>query len=270
MGLFSLSRTSTLVVAVLPLLAASGAHAQGGLTFPAPGVVCDTVGRSCFDSSGPSAVLTQQQFGERAADRVARNAARADSRDFRLSTGQTCILAKRTCYDDGWNQTNVAVKLTQRLFGTSGGGTAISGDTSGGDKPVVRDTGFCTLSRGGLSVFDGSCNLKQVVREGQNTFVVTLRGGSRYVFRQAGSGYAVTDDSGRTWPATFVDRGRSGVFRFGDYKLVATQNTSAGGLAPDSSGRPSGANPASGGTMNKQEATGEALGNLLKAIFSRP
>jgi hypothetical protein len=263
MRLLAFVRVSALVVAALPLLATAEARAQSGLTFPSPGVVCDTAGRSCYDSSGPSAVLTQEVFGERAADRVARNAARADSRDFRLSTGQACILAKRTCYDDGWNQTNVAVKLTQRLFGSTGGGT--SGGSA--DKQVVRDSGFCALTRGGMSVFDGPCNLKQVVREGQNTFVVSLRNGSRYVFRQVGSGYSVSDDSGRTWPASFVDKGQSGVFRFGDYKLVATQRSSTGGATSGSSGMNAGSGSNS---TTKQEATGEALGNLLKAIFSNP
>ncbi|MFM9086938.1 MAG: hypothetical protein ACKOPT_02100 [Cyanobium sp.] len=55
------------------------------------------------------------------------------------------------------------------------------------------------------------------------------------------------------WPATFVDHGNSGVFRFGDYKLVATQ---------DSLSRPAAATPSSGA------ATGEALGSFLKALFT--
>ncbi|MFM9046844.1 MAG: YcgJ family protein [Cyanobium sp.] len=227
------------------------ANAQTGLTFPSPGVVCDQAGRACYDSYGPSAGYTQENFGPEAAERLARNMDRAGSRDFRLSTGQACIIAKRTCYDDGWSQTNVAGGLTKRLFGSVP--SSSSSGNFGDDKRVIRDSGLCSLSRGGDAVFDGPCQLKQVIRDGLNTFVVQLQNGNRYVFKQAGSGYTISDGFGGSWPATFVDHGNSGVFRFGDYKLVATQ---------DSLSRPASTTPSSGA------ATGEALGSFLKALFT--
>lgn len=242
----------------LPLLGPSGARAQAGLTYPNLGVVCDAAGPACYDSKGPSVDLTEQVFGEKAANRLARNLMNADSRDFRLSTGQACVIAKRTCFDDGWGQRNVATKLTQRVFGASSGA---SGSSLGDDKRVIREAGTCTLSRSEETVFDGPCQLKQVVRDGQNTFVITLDNGKRYVFQQAsGGGYSITDGFGGTWPATFTDKGQKGVFRFGDYKLVARQSSASSSGSSGSGSRP----------QTKEEATGEAFGNLLKTIFSKP
>ena len=239
----------------LPLVGTTGARAQAGLTYPNPGVVCDAAGPACYDSKGPSVDVTEQVFGQKAANRLTRNLVNADSRDFRLSTGQACILAKRTCFDDGWSQRNVATKLTQRVFGTSSGGSISN------DRNVIRDSGTCTLSRSGETMFDGPCQLKQVVRDGQNTFVITLENGKRYVFKQAeAGGYSISDGFGGTWPATFTDKGEKGVFRFGDYKLVARQNASASYGSSGSGSRP----------QTKEEATGEAFGNLLKTIFSKP
>lgn len=235
----------------IPLAWTPEANAQAGLTFPKPGVVCDSAGPVCYDSSGPSAGWTEEIFGAKAAKRLVRNLEGASSRDFRLSTGQACIIAKRTCYDDGWSQTNVASGLTKRLFGSAP--SSSSSGSFGEDKRVMRDSGLCSLSRGGEAVFDGPCQLKQVVRDGLNTFVVQLQNGNRYVFNQTGGGYAISDGFGGSWPATFVDHGNSGVFRFGDYKLVATQ---------DSLSRPAAATPSSGA------ATGEALGSFLKALFT--
>lgn len=252
----SLVLGGALLSVALPLLGHSAARAQAGLTYPNPGVVCDAAGPACYDSKGPSVDLTEQVFGRRAAYRLARNLVNSDSRDFRLSTGQACILAKRTCFDDGWSQRNVANKLTQRVFGASSGGDSLSDD-----KKVIRDAGTCRLTRSGETMFDGACQMKQVLRDGQNTFVITLENGNRYVFKQAaGGGYSISDGFGGTWPATFTDKGQSGVFRFGDYKLVARQSSGSSSSSSGSGSRP----------QTKEEATGEAFGNFLKAIFSNP
>ena len=252
MRLPALSLGGALLALTLPVALAPQAGAQTGLTFPNPGVVCDPAGRTCYDSYGPSAGLTQENFGPEAAESLARNMQGASSRDFRLSTGQACIIAKRTCYDDGWSQTNVAGGLTKRLFGSAP--SSSSSGSFGDDKRVMRDSGVCSLSRGGDAVFDGPCQLKQVIRDGFNTFVVQLQNGNRYVFKQAGGGgYTISDGFGGSWPATFVDHGNSGVFRFGDYKLVATQ---------DSLSRPADTTSSTGA------AAGEALGSFLKALFT--
>jgi hypothetical protein len=49
---------------------------------------------------------------------------------------------------------------------------------------------------------------------------------------------------------TFIDHGNTGIFRFGDYKLVATQENSNRNT-----------------TSNRDAAVGNALGNLLNTLF---
>ncbi|MEN9768347.1 MAG: hypothetical protein RLZZ32_2307, partial [Cyanobacteriota bacterium] len=58
----------------------------------------------------------------------------------------------------------------------------------------------------------------------------------------------IRDGFGGTWPVTFIDHGNTGIFRFGDYKLVATQENS-------------------NRNSNRDAAVGNALGNLLNALF---
>ena len=237
--------TARLAAACLPVIAASAALAQPvGITYPRQGTVCDSAGQVCYDSYGPSVAITGEYFGQRAASQLSRNLSQSNSRDFRLSSGQACSVARRTCWNDGWSATRVATGLTQHLFGGSGGGGMRPGQAQ-----VSRDRGLCSLSRAGQRVFDGSCQLKQVMQGGQSRYEVRLENGNRYVFEQQGSGFLIRDGFGGSWPVTFVDHGNTGIFRFGDYKLVATQQNA---LRP----------PA-----NRDAALGNALGNLLNSLF---
>ena len=221
---------------------ATAVHAQpSGLTYPRMGVVCDAVGRACYDSYGPSVSITSEVYGQKAANQLMRSLNTSSSRDFRLSTGQACNVDRRTCWNDGWNERVVAPGLTQQLFG--GGGLRP------GQGQVARDTGICSLSRNAQRVYDGPCLLKQVMQGGQNRYEVQLQNGNRYIFQQLGGRFEIRDGFGGVWPVTFVDHGQTGVFRFGDYKLVATQQRSQSGYVP------------------RNEAVGNALGNLLNTLF---
>lgn len=238
--------TAALVAIAIPLLAQGAATAQPtGLAYPQQGVVCDSVGQVCYDSYGPSIGITQINYGQRAANNLQLNLSQTNNRDFRLSTGQACSVSQRLCWDDGWGQRTIAPGLTQQLFGTSNAGV------QPGRPQVVRDSGLCSLSRGGQRVYDGPCQLKQVMQGNENRYVVQLQNGNRYVFVRQGSSYTISDGFGGNWPVSFVDHGPTGVFRFGDYKLVATQN---------SGGRPA---------PSQSEAVGNAIGNLLNSLFSR-
>ena len=223
-------------------LGATAVQAQPtGLSYPRSGVVCDAYGRACYDSYGPSISITNEVYGQKAANQLMRSLSTSNSRDFRLSTGQACNVARRTCWNDGWSERVVAPGLTQQLFGGSG--------LRPGQAQVARDTGLCSLSRSAQRVYDGPCQLKQVMQGGQNRYEVQLQNGNRYVFQQQGGSFEIRDGFGGVWPVTFVDHGKTGVFRFGDYKLVATQRGSQPGYAPSNS------------------AVGNALGNLLNALF---
>jgi hypothetical protein len=223
------------------LIGGSAIAQPSGLSYPRAGVVCDAMGQTCYDSYGPSIGITGDVYGNQAAKRLTKSLSQTSSRDFRLSTGQACSVARRTCWDDGWSERTIANGLTRQLFGSN---------VRPGQAQVARDTGLCSLSRNSQRVFDGPCLLKQVRQGGQNRYEVQLQNGNRYVFQQMNGGFEIRDGFGGTWPVTFVDHGNTGIFRFGDYKLVATQqnyNRSA--------------NP------NHDAAVGNALGNLLNALF---
>ena len=224
-------------------LAGISASAQSkGISYPKAGIVCDQVGHVCYDSYGPSIGITKIYFGQYAADRLTRNFSSADSNDFRLSSGQACSISKRTCWDDGWSENNVARGLTKQLFG--------SNNSTNNSRQVSTDDGQCKLKKGSKTVYEGSCELKQVSRGERNRYVITLGNGNKYVFRSSdGNTYTISDSSGETWPVKFEDHGPKGVFRFSNYKLIANQ---------------------SGDTsepMNSNEAMGAAVNNLLNNLF---
>lgn len=242
-----LPHTNTNLLAATAListaLAGIPASAQSkGITYPKAGVVCDQVGQTCYDSYGPSIGITKIYFGQFAADRLTANLRGASSNDFRLSSGQACSIKKRTCWDDGWSENNVARGLTKQLFG--------SNNSTNNSRQVSTDDGQCKLKKGSKTVYEGSCELKQVSRGERNRYVITLGNGNKYVFRSSdGNTYTISDSSGETWPVKFEDHGPKGVFRFSNYKLIANQ---------------------SGDTsepMNSNEAMGAAVNNLLNNLF---
>ena len=111
----------------------SAAQAQGAITGPAPGVICDQAGPTCYDRQGPSVGLTQTYFGSIAANRLtAALRGRPLPNDFRLSNGTVCDLRVATCWSDGWQKGQLAPKLTQQLFGSlppsqNGSGSGLQG-----------------------------------------------------------------------------------------------------------------------------------------------
>ena len=238
-SLFAFASAASLALA--PLVA----HAQSdAISFPRDGEVCDKVGQVCYDSYGPSIGITKIYFGQFAADRLSQNLSNSSSRDFRLSTGQACSVEKRTCWNDGWSAQKKANRLTRQLFGSSAVQPAPKPQ-----KQVAQKSGFCSLSEAGRPMFDGPCDLKQVVKGNSSRYRIHLGNGNTYVFtNKGGHDYTITDSFGGQWPVTFVDHGNTGVFRFANYKLVATQNASSGQAAAGS-------------------VAGAAVGALLQSLF---
>lgn len=84
------------------LISAQTSQAQAGISGPAPGVICDQAGPTCYDRQGPSIGLTQTYFGVIAANRLtAELRERPTSNDFRLSNGTVCELGRSACWSDG-------------------------------------------------------------------------------------------------------------------------------------------------------------------------
>jgi hypothetical protein len=269
----SATRSSTRRVAATGLLlgcllsAPLAARAQAVRT-PAPGVLCDTMALRgsgvCYDKNGVSLPLTARHLGSRAeAQLSAYLAVNPAPREFRLSNGMVCSVPERTCWEDGWSKRNVAEKFSREFFSpaTTGPGTT-------GDRPptsATRDTGLCSLSRAGRPLFDGPCDLRQVNRgDGVTRYRVRLNNGTSYQFTNRGGTVSIADDFGSTWPVTYVNHGVTGIFRWADMSLVATQTMGRG---------TSGTGPATGpvtgpvtGTSGSEDL-GRALGSLLNTLF---
>ncbi len=115
------------------LISAQTSQAQAGISSPAPSVICDQAGPTCYDRQGPSIGLTQTYFGVIAANRLtAELRERPTSNDFRLSNGTVCELGRSACWSDGWQRAQLDAKLTQQLFGVlppsaSGSGSGLQG-----------------------------------------------------------------------------------------------------------------------------------------------
>jgi len=240
------------VVAALPL-AVLPARAQ--VNAPSPGVVCDERGRVCYDRQGLSLALTQQYYGQLAAQNVLNQLAGCPApTDFRLSTGAACSSAVRTCWSDGWGRRQVDGALTQQLYGGGSYNPGGSGYNPNNPNRVDQtDAGYCQLYRGGLRQFSGSCTLRKVSHTDKNRtrFDATLGNGSSYSFRQRDGVTVIQDASGNSWPVTATVQGRNVTFRWADMQLIAT--------------RANGGTAGSGSALN--EALGIGLSNLLNSLF---
>jgi len=174
--------------------------------------------------------------------------------EFRLSNGIVCSVPARTCWEDGYKR-NVAQRVTGQLFAGSTSGQQGTGSSGDGwnMSQAARDTGLCSLSRGGRPVFDGRCDLRQMNRgDGLTRYRVRLNNGTTYMFANRGGSVSIADDFGSTWPVSYVNHGFTGIFRWADMTLVATQ------MAGRSSGGPS---------STGNEELGRAIGTLLNTLF---
>ncbi|MCP9928650.1 YcgJ family protein [Cyanobium sp. CH-040] len=224
-------------VRALPVLAAvslgmAPAQAQlqmfGGISSPAPGVVCDRIAMTCFNGSGPSVDLTRQHLGNSAALRLSASlSGRPPASEFRLSNGAVCSVRESTCWTDS-RRKRVSDALTRDLFAAS----------PNPDREVSRSRGLCSLSQRGRAVYDGNCDLRVVSRDsGISRYAVSTADGRRYVFRRRGDTLELEDATG-TWPVDFRNHGYTGLFRWSDMTLVATREHSLLPLAqPRAAGR---------------------------------
>lgn len=224
--------------------------ARAQVTVPSSGVVCDERGRVCYDRQGLSLALTQQYYGQIAAQNVLNQLGGSPApTDFRLSTGAACSSALRTCWSDGWARRQVDGALTQQLYGGGGGGY----NPNPPNRIDQTDAGYCQLSRAGRRLFTGSCTLRKVshVDNSRTRFDAALGNGSRYSFRQRDGITVIQDASGNSWPVSASVQGRNVTFRWADMQLIATRTGSG--------------NTGTGPALN--EALGAGLTTLLNSLF---
>jgi hypothetical protein len=245
----------------LGLANALPARAQN-LSYPAPGVICDGSAKLCYDKKGLSVALTGIAYGQRAQQKAMTSLNNGTpSPEFKLSNGSVCSLALGACWEDGWSKRRLANNLSMQLFGVvpavnpaypNGIGTLDNGNgnsNSNWNSEAVRNSGICSLSRSGNRNFDGPCELKQVQGPGGTRYRVRLGNGTSFTFVNQGNGFRIEDAMGGSWPVQFVDQGPTGIFRWGNSTLVATQREW------------------NGYQQGQQTPTGRALGNLLESLF---
>lgn len=196
------------------------ARANTTISSPAPGVICDAVSRTCYDANGISLPLTRQHMGSWAEWRLARQlAGQPLPTEFRLSDGSVCELRSRSCWSEQNGRRRPASQLSEQLFGSA---------NANASREVNRFTGRCHLMRGNRELYSGLCALRRVANSerGVTRYVVRRPDGSQLTFSDR-SGSLEASDGDRSWPATFVDHGYTGVFRWRDMTLVATREHAA-------------------------------------------
>jgi len=255
---------------VLPLLAPITATAipnpYGGngvqpmpgqtLLFPSAGVVCDQPAQRCYDSDGLSLRLTRQYFGAFAEQNALANLRGGGNQlSFNLSNGSRCDVRRSTCWSSGYGQPVINQQLTAQLFGgvpqpmPNPQPNPMPGP---GPRPNPAPGGYtalCRLTRNASTLYNGPCALNEVRQGYQPRFEVLLQNGPRYVFQQSGTGYQISDGTGGSWPVQFSDNGQSGLFRWADMTLSATQNN----YRPET---------------NPNARWGRAIGNFMMDLFN--
>ncbi len=264
---------------LLPLLlgavgAVSLQSAGLALELPRPGVVCDNSQRICYDSQGPSVDQTRRSYGEKAERNLLRQiSGRPPAQDFQFSGGEVCSIKRRTCWDDGWQQRNISNRLTRQLFGNSGGGGNVPGEST------------CQLLQRGRNLFSGGCRLSRRQDYGGSAYVVETQDGRRYSFYNQGNGRLVLRDATGTWPVVYGNRGNGMMFRWSDLQLDASGGYRSGfnsgsGFSGGSGnpggwgntggwGTPNGSNPGYGYGRSGAEAAPpiNTLEGLLNSLF---
>ena len=198
--------------------------AATGIDTRQPGVVCDAAEQLCYDGRGLAVEATRRNFGRYGEEKARRLIGRGErGRTFLLSSGVACDVAARTCWDDGWKRRNVSKSMTRHLF--SGDSGAWNDDWSTTGSGYSAD---CLLRRGGRTVFEGRCELREQGSGRERTFTAAMRNGPRYVFRKERGSMWISDSSGGSWPVRHQDYGRAAVFRWADMSLEARQGSYRG------------------------------------------
>lgn len=204
------------------------------LTYPMPGVICDTFFKICYDRQGVSQVISASTYGAVGMRNATAAIQQGLQRQFVLSNGTLCDVRTPGCWSDGAARRIPASGINAQLFGTS---------PSGGGSGTA--TGSCRLQRGFQLLYNGGCQLIQQQDGNRLRFIAQLGNGASYTFIARDGSYRISDGSGGSWPVSHTDRGRSAQFRWADMSLDVTQNSYIG-----------------------TPGLGRTLGNLLEGLFN--
>lgn len=201
-----------------------------GLQTPRAGVACDPSNKTCYDQSGLSLGLTREYFGSYAEQTALRNlAGQIPPQQFRLSTGSSCDVTTRTCWNDVWSRQQVNTALTNQLFSPGG----IGGNPSTGYQTSSTETrqAQCTISRWIQTLVKGSCEVRETTNNLGRLLEVSFQDGSRYSITRPRTGnFELTDPQGKIWPLQVREQGQTMNFSWSDRVLsVSDQGTTNSG-----------------------------------------
>ncbi|MEA5441132.1 hypothetical protein [Cyanobium gracile] len=160
-----------------------GQQGNGSLSFPAPGVICDSSVNVCFNATGAALFDTEREFGRRARLSLENNLVNSPIIDVTFADGRYCNFSLRGCWTNRQRtiydqQLNPWVFGANSSGGTQGGqGTVIGGAGSNwgqggsGMNPMqppgnsfqppftrTRQSGTCNWMNAGTSIYNGSCS----------------------------------------------------------------------------------------------------------------
>ena len=201
-----------------------------GLQTPRAGVACDPSTKTCYDQSGLSLGLTRDYFGSYAEQTALRTlAGQMPPQQFRLSTGSSCDVTARTCWNDVWSRQQVNTALTNQLFSPGG----IGGNPSTDYQTSTTETrqAQCTVSRWFQTLVKGSCEVRETTNNLGRLLEVNLQDGSRYSITRPRTGnFELRDPQGKIWPLQVRDQGQMVSFSWSDRVLsVGDQGTTNSG-----------------------------------------
>ena len=201
-----------------------------GLQTPRAGVACDPSTKTCYDQSGLSLGLTREYFGSFAEQTALRNLeGQMPPQQFRLSTGSSCDVTARTCWNDVWSRQQVNRDLTNQLFSPAG----IGSNQSNGYQTSTTETrqAQCTVSRWFQTLVRGNCEVRETTNNLGRLLEVNLQDGSRYSISRPRTGnFELTDPQGKAWPLQVRDQGQTVSFSWSDRTLsVRDQGTTNSG-----------------------------------------
>lgn len=222
-------------------------------------MVCDAAPQICYDSRGPSLLMTRMVYGDAASRRLlAQLSGRPPERQFLLSEGQLCDVTLRSCWDDGWRRRRFNTILSRHLFGASAQSPTGPAQPNPVPAPSAADR-QCALMQRMRPVVSGRCTLSRQSEGFWTTYMVRLEGGQIYRFQRRGALLLLSDATGN-WPVIVRDLGTSVQFRWADLQLEVAQ-------APMPRGATGQEMPAGQSPAPTPRSTGETSGDALDRIF---
>jgi hypothetical protein len=217
------------------------------LTFPAPGVICDSVFKLCYNNQGVSQVLSAGTFGQAGFASSMLAIQRGLQKQFLLSNGTFCDVSVPACWSDGMGRRIPSPMMSSQLFYGVNPGYGINpggGFNPGGFSGATTGVATCRLQQGFQVLYSGRCQLTRQPEGNRTRFNAQLGNGTMFSFVNRGDSYRIRDNNGGIWPVRYVDQGATGVFTWANYTLMMMQNGYSGAPNP-----------------------GRSLGGLLESFF---